>query len=68
MNEQIVDQFISRREMKPYSSLNDAGVQVFDVIRVANGVMVEHWGVPDRLGVLLQLGLVSPPTPAAAGA
>jgi predicted ester cyclase len=31
--------------------------QVFDVIRVANGRMVEHWGVPDRLGVLMQLGL-----------
>jgi hypothetical protein len=23
--------------------------------------MVEHWGVPDRLGVLFQLGLLSPP-------
>ena len=31
--------------------------QVFDVIRVADGRMVEHWGVPDRLGVLMQLGL-----------
>src|SRR3954452_22082413 len=25
---------------------------VFDVIRVQDGRMVEHWGVPDRLGVL----------------
>jgi predicted ester cyclase len=31
--------------------------QVFDVIRVRDGRMVEHWGVPDRLGVLMQLGL-----------
>jgi predicted ester cyclase len=30
---------------------------VFDVIRVRDGRMVEHWGVPDRLGVLMQLGL-----------
>jgi hypothetical protein len=30
---------------------------VFDVIRVEDGLMVEHWGVPDRLAALLQLGL-----------
>jgi predicted ester cyclase len=39
---------------------------VFDAIRVENGRMVEHWGVPDRLGVLLQLGLMGPPAAAAA--
>jgi predicted ester cyclase len=33
---------------------------VFDVIRVADGKMVEHWGVPDRLGALFQLGLAGP--------
>lgn len=32
-------------------------IQVFDQIRVAGGKMVEHWGVPDRLGALMQLGL-----------
>jgi predicted ester cyclase len=37
---------------------------VFDVVRVADGLMVEHWGVPDRLGVLFQLGLM-PPRPVA---
>jgi steroid delta-isomerase-like uncharacterized protein len=36
-------------------------IDVFDVIRVADGRMVEHWGVPDRLGVLRQLGLLAPP-------
>jgi predicted ester cyclase len=36
-------------------------IDVFDVIRVADGHMVEHWGVPDRLGVLRQLGLLAPP-------
>ena len=36
---------------------------VFDVIRVADGRVVEHWGVPDRLGTLFQLGLAQPPRP-----
>jgi predicted ester cyclase len=36
-------------------------VDVFDVIRVVDGRMVEHWGCPDRLGALLQLGLASFP-------
>lgn len=36
-------------------------VDVFDIVRVADGRIVEHWGVPDRLGALLQLGLVQPP-------
>lgn len=34
---------------------------VFDVLRVRDGRLVEHWGVPDRLGVLFQLGLAQPP-------
>ena len=40
-------------------------VHVFDVLRVEDGRIVEHWGVPDRLGALVQLGLARPP--AAAG-
>lgn len=39
---------------------------VFDVVRVADGKIVEHWGVPDRLGVLFRLGLAQPPKRAAA--
>jgi steroid delta-isomerase-like uncharacterized protein len=42
-------------------SLRRMRIDVFDVIRVADGRMVEHWGVPDRLGVLRQLGLLAPP-------
>src|SRR5436305_9962292 len=38
---------------------------VFDVIRVADGRMVEHWGVPDRLSVLYQLEIVPRPVPRA---
>jgi predicted ester cyclase len=41
-------------------------IDVFDVIRVEDGLMVEHWGVPDRLGAMLQLGLLSPPGAVAA--
>ena len=41
-------------------------IDVFDVLRVANDRIVEHWGVPDRLGTLFQLGLASPPTGASA--
>jgi predicted ester cyclase len=35
---------------------------VFDCLRVEGDRIVEHWGVPDRLGILLQLGLVQPPS------
>jgi len=34
---------------------------VFDVIRVRDGKIVEHWGVPDRIGTLSQLGLAQTP-------
>ena len=37
-------------------------VEVFDVCRFENGKMVEHWGVPDQLGLLLGLGLIEAPS------
>jgi predicted ester cyclase len=36
-------------------------VTVFDVLRVVGGKVVEHWGLPDRLGALVQLGILQPP-------
>lgn len=41
-------------------------IDVIDVCRFEDGAMVEHWGVADRLGVLLQLGLIRPGVPVAA--
>jgi predicted ester cyclase len=32
-------------------------IDVIDVVRVRDGKITEHWGVPDRLGALRQLGL-----------
>ena len=36
-------------------------IDVFDALRVQDDRIVEHWGVPDRLGTLFQLGLAAPP-------
>ena len=33
-------------------------IDVIDIVRFENGRLVEHWGVPDQLGVMLQLGLL----------
>jgi len=33
-------------------------VDVIDIARFKDGKLVEHWGVPDQLGMMLQLGLV----------
>jgi predicted ester cyclase len=43
---------------------------VFDALRFEDDRIVEHWGVPDRLGSLFQLGLAEPPraTPSAGAA
>ena len=38
---------------------------VFDVVRMQDGMIVEHWGVPDQLGLLLQLGLMPKREPTA---
>jgi predicted ester cyclase len=38
-------------------------LDVIDIDRFDNGKLVEHWGIPDRLAVLLQLGMFPPHTP-----
>lgn len=38
-----------------------AFTDVIDVVRIQDGKIVEHWGVPDQLGMMMQLGHVSPP-------
>jgi predicted ester cyclase len=35
-------------------------IDVIDIARFEDGMMVEHWGVPDRFALLLQLGLSLP--------
>jgi predicted ester cyclase len=36
-------------------------IDVIDIARFKDGQIVEHWGVPDRFTLLLQLGLFLPP-------
>ena len=38
-----------------------AFIDVIDVCRFENGKVVEHWGVPDQLGMMLALGHITPP-------
>jgi predicted ester cyclase len=38
---------------------------VIDIVRFKDGKVVEHWGVADQLGMMIQLGLVPARPPAA---
>ena len=35
-------------------------MDVIDVARIKDGQIVEHWGVPDRFALLMQLGFIEP--------
>lgn len=39
-----------------------AFTDVLDVCRFENGLMVEHWGVPDQLGMMMSLGHIPAPS------
>ena len=41
------------------------GVDVIDIARFEDGRIVEHWGIADQLGMMLQLGLMPGRQPAA---
>jgi predicted ester cyclase len=36
-------------------------ITVIDIMRFKDGKLVEHWGVPDRLAAMEQLGMKPPP-------
>ncbi len=36
-------------------------ITVFDVLRIKNEKISDHWGVPDRFAVMAQLGLIPQP-------
>jgi predicted ester cyclase len=38
-----------------------AFTDVIDVVRIEDGRIIEHWGVPDQLGMMMQLGHITPP-------
>lgn len=39
---------------------NKFSIDVIDIARIQNGKLVEHWGVPDRFALLMQLGFLQP--------
>lgn len=50
-----------------FRGIHPTGKQItvmgINIFRIANGKLVEHWGLTDRLSVLQQLGVVAPLAP-----
>ena len=38
-------------------------IDVIDVVRFSGGKIVEHWGVPDQLGMMIQIGALKDSMP-----
>ncbi|MEZ5176177.1 MAG: ester cyclase [Acidimicrobiia bacterium] len=36
-------------------------LNVIDICRFEDGVIIEHWGIPDRMGIMEQIGMPQPP-------
>ena len=36
-------------------------IEVIDIVRIADGKFVEHWGIMDNMGMMQQLGVVPAP-------
>ena len=36
-------------------------LDVIDVCRFEDGLIIEHWGIPDQMGIMEQIGLPQPP-------
>jgi predicted ester cyclase len=37
-------------------------IDVIDIAKFENGKIIEHWGVPDRFAMMMQLGFLQPIT------
>lgn len=38
-------------------------IEGYDLLRIAEGKCVEHWGIFDQFGMMMQLGVIPPPGP-----
>lgn len=41
------------------ASGNQISIDVMDIFRFENDLLVEHWGIPDRFAVMMQLGILT---------
>ena len=39
---------------------NDYAIDVIDIAKIEDGQITEHWGVPDRFALMMQLGFLKP--------